>query len=118
MSGTGYKQITINRKQYLIHRIVAELFVDNDDPANKTRVNHINENKIDNRAENIEWVTASENKLHSISSMKKPKRRFTNFSDFKRREIFRETGMTNSQGKMIFVTNIVILYTATDLILT
>ena len=50
-SGTGYKQITINRKQYLIHRIVAELFVDNDDPANKTQVNHINENKIDNRAE-------------------------------------------------------------------
>lgn len=60
---SGYKQVQLGRKtipQY-IHRLVAQAFIPNID--NKPQVNHKNGNKGDNRAINLEWVTASENDL-------------------------------------------------------
>lgn len=48
-----------------IHRLVALHFVHNDDPINKTDVDHINYNIDDNRAVNLRWVSKSENSLHS-----------------------------------------------------
>lgn len=63
-NNSGYKVINIiaingKRKGELIHRLVALTFIDN--PENKPEVNHINHIRDDNRVENLEWVTKSEN---------------------------------------------------------
>lgn len=49
-------------KQYSVHRIVAEAFIPN--PHNYAEVNHINENKADNRACNLEWCSHVQNSNH------------------------------------------------------
>lgn len=60
----GYLFVTIKNKQYPKHRLVAELFLEN--PDNKSVVNHIDGNKQNNRSENLEWCTQSENIKHSV----------------------------------------------------
>lgn len=65
----GYLRTRLSQpivKSYSQHRLVAECWVSN--PDNKPYINHINGIKDDNRACNLEWVTASENTIHAIES--------------------------------------------------
>lgn len=63
---TGYVRVRLrvcgNVKAYAVHRLVAEHFIDN--PYGKPCVNHKDGNRINNKVDNLEWCTYSENNLH------------------------------------------------------
>ena len=62
----GYHHVRLcnNANQYtrLVHRLVAEAFIDN--PNGYKEVNHIDEDKNNNRADNLEWCTRTYNILY------------------------------------------------------
>lgn len=51
------------QRRYYIHRLVAEAFIPN--PNGYQEINHIDGNPANNRAENLEWVTRSQNAVHA-----------------------------------------------------
>lgn len=62
-SNKGYPTLKLHYnkviKTYFVHRLVAMAFIDN--PENKREINHIDENKLNNSANNLMWATAKEN---------------------------------------------------------
>lgn len=73
-SNNGYARVCIRKngvgKHFLVHRLVAELFIDN--PDNYPVVNHKDGNKLNNEVSNLEWVSIKENVNHAISMGLRP----------------------------------------------
>lgn len=98
----GYQYYDIRHKKYSIHRLVAEAFIPN--PDNKTQINHIDGNPLNNHVNNLEWSTSSENQFHSRYTLKNN----TGFSDtpvlcletgnkyISTRDAWRDTGISYS----------------------
>lgn len=60
-----YKNNDYNEK-WQVHRLVALMFKDN--PENKLTVNHLDTDKLNNDASNLEWATHSEQQIHAVKN--------------------------------------------------
>lgn len=69
----GYLRVTLSKQniqsRFQVHRLVAQAFIPNS--RNKPHVNHLNGDKTDNRKENLQWCTPSENEIHSYKDLGK-----------------------------------------------
>ena len=71
----GYYHISLrygNKKEMLIHRLVAKAFIPN--PLNLSYVNHKDENKLNNNVENLEWCTAKYNNSYGKGALARNQR--------------------------------------------
>jgi hypothetical protein len=64
-SSSGYMIVRLSRPraQFKVHRLVATAFIPN--PTGLPAVNHINSNRADNVAGNLEWCTQAHNIRHA-----------------------------------------------------
>lgn len=87
---------TQQAKTIVVHRLVGLTFIPN--PKNKPQINHKDCDKQNNNVSNLEWVTPSENQIHSYKNNRKPHkgekapRRIVNW------EIVREIRKKRSEG--------------------
>jgi len=70
IGNAGYREVTLvsGEKHFTrsVHRLIADAFCQKHDDSDE--VNHINGNKLDNRAENLEWVTHGDNMFHAFNT--------------------------------------------------
>lgn len=70
---SGYIQVSLNKKRYKIHRLVALAFIPN--PDGLPQINHKNEIRTDNRVENLEWCTGKYNVNYGTAIERRSKKR-------------------------------------------
>ena len=68
----GYKMVSFKKDgvktMKSIHNLVATAFVHNPNPDKFNMVNHLNSDRADNRAENLEWCDAKRNAQHAYQA--------------------------------------------------
>lgn len=98
--------LAINKKfkRFKTHRLVAKAFIPNYE--NRPQVNHINGVKTDNKINNLEWATQSENMKHSfmLGLHKKKFKQDSNFYNLKR------IGLNNPKSRLVIDLNTGIFY--------
>lgn len=104
-SARGYKRVILHKngegRRFLVHRLVAEAFVDN--PNCEKIVNHLDGNKTNNVPENLEWCDYSRNMQHAFDEgirgkhENHPRSKFTNAQVLEIRKRRREHGITSTQ---------------------
>lgn len=77
----GYLRVTLNKKHYLVHRLVAICFIDN--PDNLPIINHKDENPKNNDMYNLEWCTYSYNSNYGTRTAKFKKAAINNIKNSK-----------------------------------
>lgn len=63
----GYYKTTIKGKNYFVHRLVAETFIENSE--NKPFIDHINQDRLNNSVENLRWATVKENACNAKNNL-------------------------------------------------
>ena len=74
VNNRGYQHVTLVekgvKKDCTVHKLVGLLFVPNDNPEVKNEINHKDENKLNNRADNIEWCDRQYNNTYGERAKK------------------------------------------------
>jgi len=67
---TKMKRVTLSKQcsveRFLVHRLVGKEFIPN--PENKSQINHIDGDRLNNTITNLEWCTGSENMMHAYKT--------------------------------------------------
>ena len=102
LRNSGYLMVNLKNKQIVVHRLVAETFIEN--PENKPYINHKDACRTNNCVSNLEWVTHSENVQYGVKNGRyKRSDEFKNkVSKTMRKKVFKRTTPDGWEKAKIF----------------
>lgn len=92
----GYYSVVLKGNSYYVHRFVAEAFIEN--PNNLPCVNHKDESRTNNNADNLEWCTQGYNVQYGTAEKR---RRETYTKNLSRNSIVRRVAQCDMNGNII-----------------